>query len=173
MTPTPWFERRFALGTPPQAFPGILERIRGTPARLEERLVGLPHTVLTAQSPPGSWSIQENAGHLLDLEPLWSGRLDDLLDGRPVLREADLTNRRTHEAGHNAVDLEAILAAFRDARETLVRRLEALPATAVERAARHPRLDQPMTVADLFFFVAEHDDHHLATISALLGTLRP
>ena len=28
-----------------------------------------------------------------------------------------------------------------------------------------------MTVVDLFFFVAEHDDHHLARISEVLSTI--
>lgn len=35
------------------------------------------------------------------------------------------------------------------------------------RTAAHPRLGQPMSVVDLCFFVAEHDDHHLATITEL------
>ena len=35
------------------------------------------------------------------------------------------------------------------------------------RTALHPRLRQPMSVTDLCFFVAEHDDHHLQTIEEL------
>jgi hypothetical protein len=64
-----WFNRRFQLGLPAEALPDILERLRGTPARLEERLRGVPTSQLTARSEE-SWSIQENVGHLLDLEPL-------------------------------------------------------------------------------------------------------
>jgi len=161
-----WFQRQFELGLPREAFPEILERIRGTPARLEERLAELSSSDVTAR-PDNAWSIQENVGHLLDLEPLWSGRLDDLLEGAAVLREADLTNRRTHEAEHNTGPMAAVLAAFRDARHTVVGRLDTLPDEAFERSALHPRLNKPMTAVDLFFFVAEHDDHHLATISAI------
>jgi hypothetical protein len=36
------------------------------------------------------------------------------------------------------------------------------------RAARHPRLDRDLRLLDLCLFVAEHDDHHLAVIRALL-----
>jgi hypothetical protein len=32
----------------------------------------------------------------------------------------------------------------------------------------HPRLKQPMRLVDHLFFVAEHDDHHLALIRELL-----
>ena len=35
------------------------------------------------------------------------------------------------------------------------------------RTATHPRLGTPMRLIDLALFVAEHDEHHLATITAL------
>jgi hypothetical protein len=50
----------------------------------------------------GKWSIQENAGHLLDVEPLWAGRLDDVLACASELRSWDLTNRTTDEANYNS-----------------------------------------------------------------------
>ena len=42
-----------------------------------------------------------------------------------------------------------------------------LPPDQLARTALHPRLRQPMSVVDLCFFVAEHDDHHLRTIKEL------
>jgi uncharacterized damage-inducible protein DinB len=162
-----WFDRRFPLGLPVDAFPEVLERVRGTPSRLEERVVGLDHDTLV-RMPEGTWSIQENVGHLLDLEPLWAGRLDDLLARAPELRPADLENRKTHQAKHNEQLLDALLAEFRAARMTIVARLEALSNEALGHTAVHPRLKEPMTVTDLFHFVAEHDDHHLARITELV-----
>jgi len=144
----------------------VLERLRGTPARLEERLRHLSKGVLTRKD-GASWSIQENAGHLLDLEPLWAARVEDFLKGNARLQVADLTNRKTHEAGHNNSPVEGILSAFRSARSQLVSRLETLDNGAFARTALHPRLDQPMRLLDHAFFVAEHDDHHLARIGAL------
>jgi uncharacterized damage-inducible protein DinB len=166
MTRRLWFERRFALGLPPEAFPEIVERVRGTPARLDERIALVPAARYTGRQ-GDAWSIQENVGHLLDLEPLWAGRLDDLLEGVQELRPADLQNRKTHAAGHDEKTMAQLLAGFRAAREPVVRRLEELPRTDLSRTALHPRLRQPMSIVDLFFFVAEHDDHHLAAISAL------
>src|SRR3989304_3251256 len=77
----PWFERQFPTALPAEHFPVVVERLRGTPARLEERLQSLPTTVLTRRSGE-TWSIQENAGHLLDLEPLWLQRGEDFPAGR-------------------------------------------------------------------------------------------
>ncbi|NIM52792.1 MAG: DinB family protein [Gemmatimonadales bacterium] len=165
-----WFDRRFPLGLPVEAFPDVLERVRGTPARLEERVRGVPHEVLV-QQPDDEWSIQENVGHLLDLEPLWAGRLDDFLALAPELRPADLQNRKTHEARHNENSLTELLGAFRVARMATVERLEGLSGEALRLTALHPRLQEPMTVVDLSYFVAEHDDHHLARITELLRTL--
>jgi uncharacterized damage-inducible protein DinB len=165
----PWFERHFELGLPPEVFPGILERLRGTPARLEERLLGTATGILVRHW-NNKWSIQEHAGHLWDLEPLWVDRLNDLLAGAPELKAADLQNRKTHEARHDARPLQEILAEFRRARSQLVSRLENLTAAQLQVSALHPRLRLPMTAVDLFLFVAEHDDHHLSTISGLLRT---
>jgi len=163
-----WFDRRFALGLPPEALPDVVERLRGTPARLEERTAGLSRDALVGR-PGDAWSIQENAGHLLDLEPLWSGRLDELLAGAGGLRAADLENRRTFEANHHGRALADILAEFRHTRLGIVARLETLSEADVRRTALHPRLQLPMSATDLFFFVAEHDDHHLARITELRG----
>jgi uncharacterized damage-inducible protein DinB len=163
-----WFERVFTLDLPAWMLPNVIERLRGTPARLEERLRDVSPTALTRRDGE-HWSIQENAGHLLDLEELWLGRIDDFAEGRERLRAADLTNRRTHEAGHNARALEGILADFRAARAHLVARLEAFGPSEQQRPALHPRLATPMRPVDHAFFVAEHDDHHLARITQLLG----
>jgi len=162
-----WFDRQFELGLPAEAYPDVLERVRGSPARIEERVEDLLEDALTLRL-GGAWSIQENVGHLLDLEPLWAGRLDDLLDGAEKLRAADLENRRTHEAGYNHRPISALLTEFRVARKATVRRLDALSNADLQMVSLHPRLELPMSVVDLFFFVAEHDDHHLARISEIL-----
>jgi hypothetical protein len=49
-----------------------------------------------------------------------------------------------------------------------VRRLDGYDAAFVERTALHPRLNLPMRVIDLIYFIAEHDDHHLARITDLM-----
>ncbi len=161
-----WFDRRFELGLPVSEFPAVLARLRSAPDRLEAAVQGLTREALT-RSTAGAWSIQENAGHLLDLEALWEQRLDDFDAGQTVLHPADLENRRTHEAGHNNRNVDDLLREFRRVRLGIVSRLERMSNAQLSRVALHPRLQQPMSVVDLALFVAEHDDHHLATIAAL------
>jgi uncharacterized damage-inducible protein DinB len=162
-TPRRWFDRRFELGLGPNAAAELLERLRRTPARLADAVRGLPRELLT-RKPDGKWSIQENAGHLLDLEPLWDQRLDDYDAGAADLHPADLENRKTHEAAHNDRPISDILADFSAVRSRIVDRLARMTPAELSRTALHPRLRQPMSVVDLCFFVAEHDDHHLRTI---------
>jgi hypothetical protein len=163
----PWFERRFTFDLPVSAAPGLIERLRGTPIRLEHRVCGLTIPQLTTRH-GDHWSIQENAGHFGDLEPLWMTRAEDLAVGRDSLHDADLENRTTHEANHNAASLAVLLGRFREARLDLVTQLESADEADWERSAMHPRLKTRMRLLDHAFFVAEHDDHHLATITGLL-----
>jgi uncharacterized damage-inducible protein DinB len=122
------------------------------------------------KKPEGKWSAQEHAGHLLDLEALWLARVGDYVAGSAQLTATDLQNRKTDEADHNAHALEQILAGFRAAREKLLKRVGELDAALFSRAIPHPRLKTPMRLVDHLYFVAEHDDHHLARIWELINT---
>ena len=166
VTRTEWIKRQFSFELPIGMYGNVVERVRGTPARLEDLTRGLSAEVLTRRD-GDKWSIQEQAGHLLDLEPLGTNRLDDFEAGRDVLAAADMTNQTTHQANHNANTLKSILAMFREGRMAFVHRLDGYNEAFIQRTAIHPRLKQRIRVIDLVFFIAEHDDHHLARISEL------
>jgi hypothetical protein len=95
-------------------------------------------------------------------------RVEDFAQSREVLTAADLQNRKTHEARHNEREFAELLSQFRRERTEFVRRLGAFDDETAGRTALHPRIKLPMRVVDFAFFVAEHDDHHLAAISELI-----
>jgi uncharacterized damage-inducible protein DinB len=165
-----WTDRHFVFNLPEELFPVVVERLRGTPARIEDKVRGLSPALITHRDGQ-SWSIQEHIGHLLDLDELHAGRLDDFLAGAEVLRAADMKNRKTHEADHNRRPLTDLLAAFRRERERFVARLDTWDVGLIGLTALHPRLNQPMRVIDMAFFTAEHDDHHLARMTELARKL--
>jgi hypothetical protein len=166
----PWIERTFRFDYPAGKFPDLLERVRGTPARLEDRLRGAAEPVLAGTDGAG-WSIKQNIGHLVDLDPLHVRRLEQILAGEETLLAADLTNRRTTEGGFNVQPIGELLGELGRVRGTLVARFAAVAEADWGRAALHPRLRQPLRVVDLLYFTAEHDDYHLARIAQLLRTL--
>ena len=59
----PWTERKFNFDFPADIFPELIERVRGTPARVEEIVRSIPPEILTKRE-GDTWSIQENIGHL-------------------------------------------------------------------------------------------------------------
>ena len=162
-----WVERKFEFTMPPSLFPVVVERLRGAPARLDDKLRSTPREILTRRD-GDRWSAQEHAGHLVDLDELHAGRLDDFIAGATILRAWETTNRKTYDADHNAKPIGEILGAFRKERGAFVRRLEDWKDEDLARTAIHPRLKQPMRVIDMAYFVAEHDDHHLAVMSELI-----
>ena len=165
-----WFDRKFDFGKQ-VIFPSLLERLEGTPLRLAHKLSSTPASEAIWQ-PEGKWTIAEQVGHLSDLEPLWQGRLQDMLDGQETMRPTDLANGRTWAANHNEKPLVDLIAEFTALRQQSLVLLSALHEDDIFKSALHPRLLTPMTVQDLWLFVAEHDDHHLALITALKKEVR-
>lgn len=162
-----WTDRRFGYEPPPGEYPAILERLRGTPARIEQLVRYVPAGILTAHT-ANAWSPQRHIGHLLDLEPLWMTRVKELLARANELTAADMSNAKTDSAPHDERSITALAAGFSVARGDLLVVLDAATAEDIVRAAFHPRLQRPMRLIDLCFFVAEHDDHHLAVATRLL-----
>ncbi len=162
-----WIERRFAFDFPVEHTPELLERLLGTPARLEERIGSLPVEQLRRR-PDEGWSMQEHAGHLIKVEALFAGRLEDYAQGLAELRPADMSNQSTFEADFNAREQTDIFVDFRRVRDSFLNRLAAMGPAAPSLLARHPRLETPMRLCDMLFFMAEHDDYHLARIGELI-----
>jgi hypothetical protein len=157
----PWMKREFCFDQPIDVFPALLERLRGTPVRAGELVAGVSDDVL-AKRPNGKWSAKDHLGHLVDLQPLDEQRLHEFLARTPALSAADISNRATEQGNHRQTPVAHILGRLRIGREKLVAELDALTAEEIAISAAHPRLQKPMRVLDWVYFVAEHDDHHLA-----------
>jgi uncharacterized damage-inducible protein DinB len=161
-----WFDRTFEFSGAENIMPSLIERLDGTAIRLRAKMKKINPTLYTTK-PKGKWSMLEHIGHLADLEPLWQGRLDDILKGQQELRPTDLANTRTTEANHNSKSLNQLLDGFEALRNITLGALNNLKEEDIFKSALHPRLKSPMRTRDLFTFVAEHDDHHLAKITEI------
>ncbi len=166
-----WSDRRFTFDLPRRWFPAVLERLRGTPARCEAIFRHVPEEELRLRV-GGEWSAKEHVGHLDDIHDLDSRRLDDFLAGSRCLTPWDATNAATEEARHNDRLTIELLERLRRRRQALVRRLEGLTEERVEARSFHERLGRDLRLIDWAFFVAEHDDHHLARARGLLLRIR-
>lgn len=165
---TPWIERKFEFNFPVGLFPVIVERLKGTLPRIEYLIKNKNDNELKTK-PSGSWSIKEQIGHLYDLEDLWYGRIEDFLAGKETLRAADMTNSKTHGGSHNDKRIADLVNQFAEARNKLISKVEHIDEVTASITSIHPRLQKPMRLIDSLFFVAEHDDHHMAKIRELLN----
>jgi len=167
MERTKWTERVFSFNFPPGWLPNVLERLRGATPRLKNIVEGLSEDEMEIRY-QGKWSIKEHIGHLGDLEDLHTGRIDDFIAGKEILRAADMSNIKTEHAGHNNQPVEKLIRIFAQKRDKFITRLELLDDQVQQCESLHPRLQQMMRPVDLAYFTAEHDDHHLASIRELL-----
>src|SRR5207244_7994424 len=108
-------------------------------------------------------------GHLTDLEELHEARIADYKNKAETLRSADMSNKKTNEADHNSSSIKILLNDFRKSRIQFLEHLNSLNESELSHSAIHPRLNIPMRLVDMAFFVAEHDDQHLVSVNDILG----
>ena len=163
---TPWFERKFNFDFPVGLFPVIFSRLEGSIFRMYSLLSNADEEICSTVT--SGWSVKQHVGHLFDLEELWWKRLEDFRQNKSMLTAADLNNTKTKEADHNAQTLEYLLEIFTVERQKILEAVYTFDEEMLSRTSIHPRLQQPMRLIDSLFFVAEHDDHHIAAMSNLL-----
>jgi len=167
MEQTKWIDRKFNFNFPAGLFPNIIERLRGTPVRLAKMTEGIDRETLIKR-PGSAWSIQDHAGHLLDVDSLHEKRINQYIANMDILMPADMSNKKTNLANHNSKDINDILKQFSASRNSLITKAESLDDIIIIRTAIHPRLNREMRLVDMLYFAAEHDDHHLAAIRMLI-----
>ena len=163
-----WFDKKFQIELSQDKYNSILNDLAENPEKISKLVSSLPENVLTKKV-ENRWSIKENIGHLIDLEELHEGRIDDFINGKEILRPADMKNQKTEEANHNSKKLEELLFQFKTVRKNFVKRMKNLDKKILMSSPIHPRLNQPMRPIDMAQFVLEHDEHHIETIQELIA----
>lgn len=162
-----WNEINFATGTEFGKLPMILERLAGTPARIEDKIQRYPVQYLT-EPPITGWSVQEHIGHILLLEKVWTLRIKEILDKKTELSGNIITENEFADNKFNEQNAAELLASFRIKRERMCYKISEVSPEEAALSSMHPRLKQLMTITDLAFFVCEHDDYHLSKMSEIL-----
>lgn len=166
-----WIDHIFNLGLDPGWATNVISRLQDTSIRLQHYCKSLSNQELIYK-PNGAWSIKEHLGHLIDLEPLHQKRLKEFVDKKECLTMADMSNTATEKADHNSESLDNLLSDFNGSRNDLITEYHNLSKESLLHDSIHPRLKVRMKPVDLLFFVAEHDDHHLAGIQEIIRELK-
>ncbi len=168
MNPVPWSQRTMEYGRSLDELPVLLERVQGTAARLSTLLAHQPSERLLHRL-NGKWSAMEHLGHLLTLQDRFDPRVDDFQQRRTRLCNISLHDQEPIVQGHRSRMLGDVLEEFRLKRLEFAKRVERLHRRSLEHVAYHPCQDRTMRPMDMLYWIAEHDDHHLASVRALLN----
>ncbi len=161
-----WLEKSFRFDFPTSRHVEFLEFLRQTPSHLERLVESLSPDMLIRRD-GDSWSIQENVGHFLTVESLFTDRLEDYKNNAETLRPARFEDNPTDKADFNTKDIRWILREFRAHRDAYMEQLDALEPEEFGKVSLHPRLEKPMRICDILLFHVKHDQHHLTRIEEL------
>ena len=161
MTQIEWINRKFNFDFPEGLFPVIISRLKGAYPRIVDLTQNCSDQILSHQI-NNKWSIKQQIGHLSDLEELHTARINDFKNNAKILSAWDGTNKKTFEADHNNKSIKILLEEFKSVRDHFIQELLTFSASELIKTSLHPRLQKQMRIVDMAFFVAEHDDHHIA-----------
>ena len=140
-----WTDRSFQFTFPVEVYPEMIERMRGTPARLEDRLKSLATNILTRRD--GEALVDSGKRRTsADLESLVQQSIDEYLAGAKSSscgRHVESQNPRSRS---NELAMSIILSDFREQRMHLVDRLDNLNPPAfrpVRASSAAGRFDAP------------------------------
>jgi uncharacterized damage-inducible protein DinB len=167
MMKTKWFDRKFDFNFGMERYDPLYERLLSAPVKYKKEVLDLPEKILQLKH-DDKWSVKENIGHLLLLEPLWYKRFKEIKEGNAEMSPADLNNTATNDSSFNSVAVQTLMENFTTARNKTINFLKGLKQEEFSLHSIHPRLQKPMRIIDMMHFVAEHDDHHLHTIRTII-----
>ncbi|GGH15174.1 hypothetical protein GCM10011418_16680 [Sphingobacterium alkalisoli] len=162
-----WFDRKFNFNFGIEKFSELLERMEVGMLKFQELNKGKSEEQLNFK-PDDKWSIKEHTGHLWILEPLWQKRFLEIKENKTEMSPADLNNTATDKASFNQYAIEKLLSDFQQERQNTIHILKSFGEKDFQNSLYHPRLNQPMRIIDLMYFVAEHDTHHLNAVLEIL-----
>ncbi|MEN9348294.1 MAG: hypothetical protein RLZZ77_1805 [Bacteroidota bacterium] len=150
-----------------KSYSALLEQLDQTPRQIAELTQSLSREQWRS-APNGKWSIAIHVGHLLTIESLWIGRMDNFVLGHDTLRAWNGTNQDTLDGRFNEQNPKGILEDFESIRTAHVQLMRKYEGRAGELSAMHPSTGKQMTLHEHAFTMLEHDYQHIEYIKGLL-----
>jgi hypothetical protein len=144
-----------------------LDAAEKSPKQIAAAVSGLPEKTLRYKPAPDKWSILEILAHLADMEILYAYRMRQMLADRdPVIAPID-QDAWAKNLGYMESSPPELVALYGLNRHANLRLLRRLKIDDLQKSARHPELDRPVTVADYVQMMSKHGPNHLEQIERL------
>lgn len=144
-----------------------LDAAEKSPKQIAAAVSGLSDKTLRYKPAPNKWCILEILAHLADIEILYAYRMRQMLaDRNPVIAPID-QDAWAKNLGYMESSPPELVALYGLNRHANLRLLRRLKVDDLQKSARHPELDRPVTVADYVQMMSKHGPNHLEQIERL------
>jgi hypothetical protein len=144
-----------------------LDAAEKSPKQIAAAVSGLPEKTLRYKPAPNKWCILEILAHLADIEILYAYRMRQMLADRdPVIAPID-QDAWAKNLGYMESSPPELVALYGLNRHANLRLLRRLKVDDLQKSARHPEIDHPVTVADYVQMMSKHGPNHLEQIERL------
>lgn len=147
--------------------PVAMQRLRQTPAEVEELLEGLSDAQLDWQPPDGGWAIRNILTHLRDAQGVLAFRLDLFRQEENPALEAKAVWTWAANEEERPSSAREIFAAYKVSRAETLAGLEQLPMSHWWRTGHHAEFGT-VTLRQQVSYFAAHESTHLSQIRALV-----
>lgn len=138
-----------------------------SPKQIAAAVSGVSEKTLRYKPAPDKWCILEMLAHLADMEILYAYRMRQMLaDKNPVIAPID-QDAWAKKLGYLECSPPELVALYGLNRHATLRLLRRLKAGDLEKSARHPELNRPVTLAEYVGMMSRHGANHLAQIEKL------
>jgi hypothetical protein len=144
-----------------------LDAAEKSPKQIAAAVSGLPAETLRYKPAANKWCILEILAHLADMEILYAYRMRQMLADRdPVIAPID-QDAWAKNLGYMESSPPELVALYGLNRHANLRLLRRLKIGDLQKSARHPEIDHPVTVADYVQMMSKHGPNHLEQIERL------
>lgn len=121
---------------------------------------------LTKEPEPGKWSIKDNIAHLVSYQPVFIGRIHQMLKGGTPAFNAYKADNEPDFLHARELPLNELMSRLNGNRRQILELITNLPDDELTLKGTHPKFGE-MTITEWTEFFLLHEAHHLYTIFRL------
>ena len=151
-------------------YPSLAERLKNQHTTIQPIIAGLGDEKLNHHPEPGKWSIHDNIVHLATYQPVYFGRMKQILSEDSPLFGRYKADDEEDFLAWQGKPLNEVLAKIEAEREEIIQFILGLNDEQLNRRGVHAKYGN-LTILEWTEFFLLHEAHHLFTIFQLAHVL--
>jgi len=147
-------------------YPALVCRLKTQHLAVAEIVKHIDEQSLNHQTEPGKWSIKDNIAHLVSYQPVFIGRVHQMLKGDTPVFNAYRADNEPDFIEAQGLSLTDLLSKLNGNRRQILELITNLPDDQLELKGTHPKYGT-LTITEWTEFFLLHEAHHLFTMFRL------